>query len=315
MRPLSKLAVSMHKISRLEFDANAHKKSAFKEIRDIQRSFSAMRKGVESFSKYVPISVVKGLLRGQQNAELGVKPEFVTIMFIDLKGFTTICEDLPAHRTAQILGEFLTVMTNVILSHQGTVDKYIGDCVMAFWNAPEAVENHQLIACCAALECHRALKSLHEKWSAEGTPLLQMRIGLHCAEVLVGNVGSPERMNYTVIGDGVNLASRMESLGKEYDICGTLMTEQVYEKVHDKFIINIVDELAVKGRTQSTKVYQLVCEPEMATVVELKIAELYRNLYSARRGKPHQVPTICRQLIGSMEYTNPKIQQLLQEIV
>jgi adenylate cyclase len=208
-------------------------------------------------------------------------------MFTYLKDFTTVSEQLPPNQLAAVLGTYLQTMTEAIHSTQGTVDKYIGDAVMAFWNAPSTDAEHARKACEAALRCVEATERLYASDRWLGMPPLTTRFGLHSARVLVGHFGAPDRLNYTAIGDGVNAAARLEGLNKEYETT-ILASEAVYLMTKDHFQFRFIDEVAVKGKRQSLKVYALIgrLSPEsrpsaIATRYEAAF-EQYRNGSFAR---------------------------------
>jgi len=219
----------------------------------LERSKTSMR----AICKYVPIELVRLLHEAHAEPVLGSEQRELTLMFTDLKDFTTVAEQLPPSQLAAALGAYLQTMTEAIHSIQGTVDKYIGDAVMAFWNAPSTDAEHARKACEAALRCVEATARLYESAEWIGRPPLVTRFGLHRAQVMVGHFGAPDRLNYTAVGDGVNAAARLEGLNKEY---GTfiLVSEAVYEMTKSFFQFRFIDEVAVKGKRQSLKVYALL---------------------------------------------------------
>src|SRR5262249_23369413 len=148
-------------------------------------------------------------------------------------------------RLADLLGRYLQVMAEVIQSQKGTIDKYIGDAVMAFWNAPEVIEGHEVMACRAALRCRQALETLYRSTAWSSAPKFETRFGISRCTASVGHFGSPDRMNYTAIGDGVNLASRLEGLNKYY---GTqiIVSDMIYDRANDAFQFRKLDSVAVK---------------------------------------------------------------------
>src|SRR6185437_1039257 len=170
--------------------------------------------GLRSFGAYVPRDLVRAVLASGERAELGGKTKELTIFFSDLAGFTTLSETLAPEALVELLGGYFDEMTRVIQSHGGTIDKFIGDAIMAFWNAPGDEPDHAARACQAALDCQAKLDAMRRADARLAG--LQARIGLATGSVLVGNIGASDRMNYTVMGDTVNLASRLEGLNKAY---------------------------------------------------------------------------------------------------
>ena len=214
------------------------------------------RKVRGAFQQYLSPEVIRRLL---ENPNL-VKPKKteITVMFSDIRGFTSISEKLDAQELAALLNEYLTDMTQIVFRHNGTLDKYIGDAVMAFWGAPFEEPGHATHACHAALEMIARLKEMQKKWSAEGRARLEIGVGLNTGVASVGNMGSELRYGYTALGDTVNLSSRLEGLNKEY---GThiLLSENTYSTVEDaNLVFRELDLIRVKGKLQPVALYELV---------------------------------------------------------
>jgi adenylate cyclase len=209
-----------------------------------------------AFQQYLSPEVIRRLL---QNPEL-VKPRKteITVMFSDVRGFTTISEKLDAQELASLLNEYLTEMTQIVFRHSGTLDKYIGDAVMAFWGAPFEEHGHATQACHAAIEMIERLKQLQEKWRSAGKPVLDIGVGLCTGVASVGNMGSALRYGYTALGDTVNLSSRLEGLNKEY---GThiLLSDATRAAVDDSLLVwRELDLIRVKGKLRPVTLYELV---------------------------------------------------------
>lgn len=203
------------------------------------------------FSKYVHKDVLDEIIRSGNKINLGGEKRELAILFSDLRGFTTIAETLEPEELTKMLNDYLSKMTPCILEEKGTIDKFIGDAVMAFWNAPLTVDEYATRAVRSALSMQDALKEFNK----ENKTKLQMGIGLHLGNVTVGNVGSNERVNYTILGDNVNLTSRIEGLTKKYKI-GCIVTEEIKEKVNDENIIfRKLDVITVKGKSLPTVIY------------------------------------------------------------
>jgi adenylate cyclase len=209
-----------------------------------------------AFQQYLSPEVIRRLL---ENPDL-VKPRKteITVMFSDVRGFTSISEKLDAQELAALLNEYLTDMTQIVFHHNGTLDKYIGDAVMAFWGAPFEEPEHATKGCHAALEMIARLKEMQNKWRAEGRPVLDIGVGLCTGVASVGNMGSALRYGYTALGDTVNLSSRLEGLNKEY---GThiLLSETTYAEAGDPLLIfRELDLIRVKGKLQPITLYELL---------------------------------------------------------
>jgi len=216
------------------------------------------RKFIEgAFGHYVNKDVVKQIMKDPKMLELGGVKRNITVFFSDIAGFTTISEKMEPDKLVKFLNEYLQEMTEVILGHRGTLDKYEGDAIMAFWNAPIALHDHALSACLAALENQEHLAALRKKWTAEGKPSVYVRIGVNTGDAVVGNMGSENRFDYTAMGDSVNLGSRLEEINKQY---GTeiIISEATFEKVKDDLLCRELDLIRVKGKTKPVRIYELI---------------------------------------------------------
>ena len=173
-----------------------------------------MIKGI--FQHYVSAKLVDELINNPSMLKLGGEKRVMTVFFSDIEGFTSISEQIPPEELVVLLNEYLTAMTDIILKYDGMVDKYEGDAIMAVWGAPVYFEDHAKKACFAALEMQKKLVELRKKWISEGKPEIHTRIGINTGEMIAGNMGSRVRMDYTVMGDAVNVASRLEGANKQY---------------------------------------------------------------------------------------------------
>jgi adenylate cyclase len=227
------------------------------EIHQLGKTMAMAQRTIWSFAHFVPKEIVKGIINGSISSELGGIRQEVTILFTDVQNFTGIAEAADPDDLMRQTSRYLTVLTDAFLAEGATVDKYIGDAVMAFWNAPHPQPDHIERACRAALAAKAAGEALNLRFEAEGLPRFVTRIGLHVGEAVVGNVGSAERMDYTVLGSSVNLAARLEGLNKDY---GTtiLVSEAVRGRVDHCFRFNSIASVIAKGMTTKTRVYELV---------------------------------------------------------
>lgn len=250
--PLTALAAEMAKVGEFRLDDLVRKPSMFREIDRMNIALDKMKGGLRSFARYVPRDLVRAVLASGQDASLSGETRELTIYFSDLAGFTTLAETMPPDALVKFLGQYFDDTSRLIAAEGGTVDKYLGDGIMAFWGAPAPLANHAAHACAAALACHRRVREL----SATGTKLTA-RIGIATGEVLVGNIGSTERMNYTVMGDVANLASRLEGLNKQY---GTelMISESTFVQAGAAIVARPVDVVAVKGKQQGVRTYELL---------------------------------------------------------
>jgi len=212
----------------------------------------------KQFEHYLDPRMVKKLQKDPGLLKLGGETRYMTFLFCDIRGFTPISEqykDNPAELT-KLINRFLTRMTNVIIGNGGTVDKFMGDCIMAFWNAPLDTKDHQMLAVLTASQMQSELAMLNTQLTAENLPNIKIGIGINSGEALVGNMGSDQRFDYSVIGDPVNLAARLESASKT--LGHTLIVGEATKKVIDhKFPFKFVDSITVKGKTEPVNVYTL----------------------------------------------------------
>lgn len=210
-----------------------------------------------TFSKFVSKSVVNELLSDPDNLQLGGEDRIITVYFSDIRGFTSISEALSPQELVNFLNEYLSSMTEIILKYDGTLDKYMGDAIMAFWGAPLPMEDHALRAVKCSLEMMAELHRMQQEWIKEGKPPINIGIGLNTGNATVGNMGSANRMDYTCMGDTVNLGSRLEGINKVYET-NIIMSEYTYAQVKDYVIARELDLIQVKGKTQPVYIYELI---------------------------------------------------------
>ncbi|MGD9580429.1 MAG: adenylate/guanylate cyclase domain-containing protein, partial [Vampirovibrionia bacterium] len=211
------------------------------------------------FGKFVSPQILESVLQNPDMLSIKepIKKE-MTVLFSDIRDFTTKSEKIPPMELIPQLNEYFTEMVEVIImKYNGTLDKYMGDAIMAFWGDPVPMEDHAQNAVLAALAMQKHLQLLNEKWEKEGKPPLNIGIGLNSGEMIVGHMGSPRLVDYTVLGDNVNIASRVEGLNKNY---GTeiIITESTYELVKDIVDVEFLDSVTVKGKTKTINIYNVV---------------------------------------------------------
>jgi adenylate cyclase len=211
------------------------------------------------FSHYLAKSLVDELIANPDKLKLGGDKKELTVFFSDIENFTNISEALPPEKLLEYLNEYLSAMTDIILEHDGMLDKYIGDAIVAVWGAPIVRKEHAILACKAALDMQKNLTALRTKWVEEGKPNFKARMGLNTGWMTIGNVGSHQRLSYTVIGDVVNLASRLEGINKQYKTY-MIISESTYKEVKESFQARELDLIAVKGKTEPVRIYQLLGE-------------------------------------------------------
>ena len=230
------------------------------EIEGMYQSVLSLASALDGFSRYVPAALVRKLLDSKNPISLGGEAKNLAVMFTDIRDFTTIAESLPPAESVSRLNEYFTVITKVINETSGTVDKFIGDSVMAFWGAPEVVEQAARQACMAAMRARDQLHALNQRRLEQGLAGgFFTRFGLHYGNCIVGNIGSVDRINYTIVGDNVNLASRIESLNKGYmtELLATGEMVQALGEAAAEFVFVLVDIVRVKGKEKPVCLYEL----------------------------------------------------------
>jgi adenylate cyclase len=278
-RPLEQLTTEMEKIGRFELEDEIFVSTRIYEINRMVQRLESMRRGLRSFKKYVPSDLVRDLIELGRDANLGGEKKNLTIFFSDIANFTSISERLEPEKLVGFLGEYLTVVNDALSQNQATVDKYIGDSVMAFWGAPRHVENPAIKSCHAALACQRKVSVLSQKWKSKGLDFeFKTRIGIHTGDVIVGNIGSEARMNYTIIGDNVNLASRIESANKFYGT-SILISETTHQKARQNFVTRLIDFAVLNGKSTPIRLYELVGHKGEVTKNQLYQIELYEKAF------------------------------------
>jgi len=258
--PLARVVGELRHVETFALDQVRRHPSRLAELSSLSGAIAEMAAGLSAFRKFIPADLVRLLLHQGIEAKPGGVVQELTVMFIDIAGFTGLSERM-GDRVVPLLSDYLDLASEAIVANGGTIDKYIGDAVMAFWGAPKAQQDHALLCCRAALSCRRAIDR-SELADDHGQPL-QIRIGINSGRMLVGNIGSELRLNYTVIGDAVNVASRLESANKHY---GTqiLVGAATKRLVQDAIITREVDSIAVYGRMEGLAVHELIGLPEEA---------------------------------------------------
>jgi len=232
-----------------------------------------------TFSQYMDETIVRHLLKNPELIRPGGRRRRVTVFFVDIAGFTPIAEHLPAEETASILHTLLNAFTEVVIRNQGVIDKYIGDSIMAFWGAPLETDRDEENACRAALECLDALAEINREFRRKGLAEIAVRIGIHSGEAVVGNLGSDRIFDFTVVGDTVNLASRLESANKVFRT-GILVSGDTYEKTGGTFLARELGLVAVKGKSLPVKVFEILAAAGTPDAVSEEKAAIHRQALS-----------------------------------
>ncbi|HVV68941.1 MAG TPA: adenylate/guanylate cyclase domain-containing protein [Gammaproteobacteria bacterium] len=258
-KPIVYLAKEMDKIKDLQLEHKAYFKTHITENQTMINALNAMRTSLKSFSAYVPKELVAQLITRGEIATLGFERRELTVLFTDITGFSSISEKISPEELTSLLALYFKILTETIKSEFGTIDKYTGDGLMAIWGAPATDPEHIINACRAALACQKKVLELNKFWQMQKKPVFNTRMGLDTGNTLIGNLGSLERMNYTAVGDVVNLASHLEMLNKQYNT-SIIVSEHIYIHSQHKFIFRSLGKTSVKGGTHTLNIYELIAE-------------------------------------------------------
>lgn len=255
--PIHGLVQQAQSLRHLDVEPQEKPKTTIREMLHLTEANERMRIALDAFSRYIPTDIVRQLLDRGEAAKIGGKTLDVTILFTDIEGFTSISEKMPPMELALHMEEYFNFMLEELRMENATVDKFIGDSIMAFWGAPAVNTKHAASAVKAVWNCTLKLNEFNKKWKDSGKPEFVTRFGLASGEAVVGNVGASSRLNYTVLGDNVNLASRIEGLNKFY---GTkvLATSELVSQTKESFIFRHIDRVAVKGKVQVEEIFELL---------------------------------------------------------
>lgn len=282
-RPIRAIAQETQKIRQLVFEESPETDSRIIEIRLLAESVSAMKTAIRTFGQYVPKALVEQLIKSGNVQGLGGERRELSIMFSDVGNFTDMSEKMSPEDLMLKTSHYFQELGEIILENQGSIDKFIGDAIMAFWNAPLDDANHVANACRTVLLCQQRSKALNEAWIANGEAEMHTRFGLHTGDTVVGNIGSPDRMDYTALGVSVNLAARLEGLNKRY---GTqvLVSESVVAAAGESFLFRPVDVAAVKGLSRRVDVFELCAAMEgpmaiRATEPQIEMCRRWSEIY------------------------------------
>jgi adenylate cyclase len=285
-RPIRIVSEAIQSIRRLSFPERLPTGSYIREIAQLQRATALLDNALRSFAVFVPVGLVRRLIESGKPLQPEVEQRFMTVLFSDVEGFTTLAEQLPPAELTERTSRYFENVTAAVAEERGTIDKFIGDSVMAFWGAPAALDDHAFHACRAALRARHRMARLNAESAAAGRKPMRVRIGVHCGDVVVGNVGSSQRLSYTVMGDGVNIASRVEGLNKQFGttIC---ISDAVLAQLGDRVVSRPLELLSVRGRHGRFMVHELLGivgsdDPELAASDrDIRLCELTAAAWSA----------------------------------
>lgn len=281
VKPLKKITAEIIRIKHFDLDGELHVKSRISEISYIVDALTSMKKGLRTFQRYIPATLVRQLIETGEDARIGGVKKPLAILFSDIRDFTSIAEEVDPDELTPHICDYFDALSHIIVLNNGTIDKYIGDAIMAFWGAPQHIDQPALYAARTALRCIARSTELNKQWQIEGKPVLYTRIGIHLGDTIVGNLGSSERFNYTAIGDTPNTASRLEGVNKLY---GTqiITSHAVYQQIKNHFVLRRVDRIAVKGKHEYTDIYELIAETREEVPYNLEMYSLtFEKAYNA----------------------------------
>ena len=269
---LRDLAYQTDEIQHFRLADQPRVKSVINEIDELGRSVFTMRSVIRSFASFIPRPIVRQLIESGTDLKLGGTRREITVLFTDVENFTAKTEKADPSDVMIYTSRYFAMLSETVMKHQGTIDKFIGDAVMAIWNAPADDPDHVVHACRAVLECLRRNEEINRAFAQENWPPYRTRFGLHVGEAVVGNVGSSDRMNYTALGATVNLAARLEGLNKNY---GTqvLVSEAVKLRAEHAFAFRSVDEIRPKGFAEAVAIYELLGEHDGAVQTQQKVPQ------------------------------------------
>jgi adenylate cyclase len=299
--PLARVVGEIRHVENFALDRVRRHPSRLAEISSLSGAIAEMAAGLSAFRKFIPADLVRSLLRQGVEAKPGGSIQELTVMFIDVAGFTGLSERM-GDRVVPLLTGYLDLASEIIDANGGTIDKFIGDAVMAFWGAPTPQQDHAVLCCRAALATGEALEK--SGLADDQGKLLQIRIGINSGRMLVGNIGSELRLNYTVIGDVVNVASRLEGANKH---CGTqiLIGAETASLIRDVFIVREIDSIAVYGRTEGLAVYELISQMEVSGENAAWIADYEEGLSRYRRRDFSGAIIHFEAVLGARPYDRP----------
>jgi adenylate cyclase len=253
------------------------------------------------FGQYVPPELVEEMSRDPENYSMAGRKADLSVLFSDVRGFTTISEGLQPDQLATLMNEYLGAMTEVIRARRGTLDKYIGDAIMAFWGAPVEDKEHAKHAVLAALEMLARLPSLNDALAAKGWPTLKIGVGINTGVMTVGDMGSPVRQSYTVMGDAVNLGSRLEGITKQYGV-SLIVGEGTKDHLGDEFVLRELDRVRVKGKAEPVGIYEPL---GLATEIDQRTLDLLQRWKEALIAYRSQAWDHAAQLLADLNRDNP----------
>ncbi|WP_028974443.1 adenylate/guanylate cyclase domain-containing protein [Spirochaeta cellobiosiphila] len=293
IKPINILTMDMKNIQSFHLDEIIEVDDRSIEIYQMATGLENMKRGLRSFRKYAPGDLVYKLITDNTEAKLSAEKRTLSVCFCDIADFTSISESLPPLELTELLGVYFETMTRILQEHEATVDKFIGDSIMAFWNAPREVPEHARLACHAILRCAEFV----EEFNASHEVPFHTRFGLSYGEAIVGNMGYEDRLGYTALGDTVNVASRFEGINKFYGTTA-VVTEGVWEQTNEEFAYRLIDKVVVKGRKHGINVYELMGRLDEFTSQQLAALDQWQQVMEHYYNKEWK---LCLRALGLYE--------------
>jgi len=259
-----------------------------------------------TFGTYISPKLIEQMIENKKEPKLGGSEEIHTAFFTDIQSFSAFSEEMTATDLVDLLNSYLTDMTTILLENQGTLDKYIGDAIVAFFGAPMPVKNHEYWACKTALEMQAQLKILRQRWESEGDRWpervydMQNRIGIHTGSMVTGNMGSTQRMNYTMMGDTVNLTARLEASAKQYGVY-IQISEDTYNAVKDRMTVRELDKVIVIGRSVPVQTYELIAEKGQELELYRELLPRFHNALELYKKQEWDLATTAFETVEKLE--------------
>lgn len=261
VKPINTLGLETEKIKRFELDVNLPIDSNIKEVMQMRDAIRSMKHGLRHFQMYIPKTLVQQLIQSGKDIAPGGERKQLVVLFSDIEGFTSIAEKVDPNQLLIQVCEYFEELAHIINEEKGTIDKYIGDAIMVFWGAPLEEAEPWNKAARAALKFQKSLVTMNAEWAKQGKPVFNTRIGIHMGDAIVGNIGSSDRLNYTALGDTINISSRLENINKIYK-SRIIVSDVIYQLIKDKFVLRMLDSVVVAGRSKAIHIYELLGDSE-----------------------------------------------------
>jgi adenylate cyclase len=294
--PLRALVLQSQRIESLDLHPPVPVPSRLREVAQLGQAQEKMRGALQSFARYVPTDVVRELIERGEAARIGGRIETLSVLFSDIRGFTSLAESMNPEALMHELADYFNAIQEVLDLHRATLDKFIGDAVLAFWGAPTPNPDHARDAVRAALQCQARLRAFNDAAVALGRPALPTTFGLACGPVVVGNMGASRRLNYSVIGHPVNLASRLQGLNRFYDT-DILADKAALEAAGPDFLWRRVDHVVVKGGTGPVEIFEPLGLPDGIPPDRLEFKRVYEAALDACHNRRF---TTAMDLLGTI---------------